>query len=98
MKYLVGVDVGGTNVRIALGNAKGNIAVRLNERSDKLSGPRGLSSQIKRMIRSLVNKDRISCIGIGSAGPLDLKKGAIVHSPSSRFRPHPIARSTRKRV
>ena len=85
MKYLVGVDVGGTNVRIALGNAKGNIAVRLNERSDKLSGPRGLSSQIKRMIRSLVDDERILCIGIGSAGPLDLKKGAIVHSPHLGF-------------
>jgi len=37
------------------------------------------------MIRSLVDKDRISCIGIGSAGPLDLKKGAIVHSPHLGF-------------
>jgi len=85
MNYTVGVDVGGTNVRVALGDAKNKIVSRLTERSERLSGPIGISQQIIRMIHSLGHAGRISCIGIGAAGPLDLKDGSIVHSPNLGF-------------
>lgn len=94
MKFIVGVDVGGTNVRVALGDERGRILSRLTERTDKSSGPEGVSRQIVRMIRSLVGsgEGRILSIGVGSAGPLDLKDGSIVRSPNIGFDYIPLVR------
>jgi glucokinase len=92
MKYTVAVDVGGTRVRVALVDANGEIVFRLNETADKLSGPRGISQQLLRMIHLLESKGRICCVGIGSAGPLDIKNGLIVHSPHLGFDSIPLVK------
>jgi len=81
MKMAVGVDLGGTNVRVALGDEKGRILARISERTEKTRGPEGISEQIARIIRDLEKrtaKAEIKGIGIGSAGPLDLKKGGLM--------------------
>jgi glucokinase len=85
MKFIIGVDLGATNVRVALGDEEGNINSRLKERTDKSSGPLGISFQIIRMIKSLGDIDKIRCVGIGSAGPLDMDKGALVNPPNIGF-------------
>ena len=92
MNCIVGVDVGGTNVRVGLGDSKSRIVSRLSERSDKFSGRMGISRQIIRMIHSLVSADKIRCIGIGSAGPLDLEDGSIVHSANLGFDRIPLVK------
>ncbi|MEM2901423.1 MAG: ROK family protein [Candidatus Bathyarchaeia archaeon] len=92
MKFIVGVDVGGTNVRVALGDDRGSIVSRLTERTDKSSGPEGVSRQIVRMIRTLVGSGELESIGVGSAGPLNLKDGSIVHSPNIGFDYIPLVR------
>ncbi len=92
MNYIVAVDIGGTNVRAALGGPGNKIVSRLVERSERLSGRAGISQQIIRMIRSLDPTGRISCIGIGAAGPLDLKDGSIVNSPNLGFDHIPLAK------
>ncbi len=81
MDCLIGVDVGGTNIRVALGYASGEILARLSEKSDKRTGPLGVSQQIIRMIRSLKPSGKIHSVVVGSAGPLDLNNGSIVRSP-----------------
>ena len=82
-KIAVGVDLGATNVRVALGGDDGTIFSQLKESTIKDRGPEGISEQIIRMIRSLQpGKEWISNlqgIGIGSAGPLDLKRGGLVN-------------------
>ena len=80
-RLAVGVDVGGTNIRVALGNEKGRIIARISERTEKHRGPEGISRQIARNIRSLIERiggKKIEGIGIGSAGPLDLKRGGLM--------------------
>lgn len=98
MGCTVGVDVGGTNVRVALGNSKGKIVTRLSERSDKLSGPQGISQQIIRMIHSLAPIRKIGYIGIGSAGPLDQNEGSIVNSPHLGFDRIPLVKPLRREM
>ena len=77
-----GVDLGGTNVRVALGDEKGNILARLLERTETRKGPLGVSRQIVRMIRSIrvegLRLEEVEGVGIGSAGPLDLKRGGLM--------------------
>ncbi|WP_455364900.1 ROK family protein, partial [[Eubacterium] cellulosolvens] len=91
MGSIIGIDIGGTNVRAALANDKGQILARLDEKTDKLSGPEGLSRQIIHMIHSLKTFE-IDSIGIGSAGPLDLKEGSIVNSPHLGYKRIPLVR------
>lgn len=80
-RLAVGVDVGGTNIRVALGDERGRIIARISERTEKHKGPEGISRQIVRSIRRLIERiggRRIEGIGIGSAGPLDLKRGGLM--------------------
>ncbi|RJS84374.1 ROK family protein [Candidatus Bathyarchaeota archaeon] len=80
-KIAVGVDLGGTNVRVALGDEEGRILARFSERTEKTKGPEGVSEQIIRIIHSLkrdIGIKEIAGLGIGSTGPLDLKKGGLM--------------------
>ena len=81
-KIAVGVDLGGTNVRVALGDENGRILAKISERTEKTRGPEGISEQIARIIRYLEEKEarkgEIIGIGIGSAGPLDLRRGGLM--------------------
>jgi len=81
-KIAIGVDLGGTNVRVAIGDDEGRILAKVSERTDKSRGPEGISEQIARIIHYLEKKEakakKIRGIGIGSAGPLDLKRGGLM--------------------
>ncbi|HDN01509.1 MAG TPA: ROK family protein, partial [Candidatus Bathyarchaeota archaeon] len=88
-KLAIGVDLGGTNVRVALGNSNGRILKKIYEKTDKSRGPEGISKQIIRMINLLVSEEtsikKIEGIGIGSAGPLDIKKGGLMKPTNFPF-------------
>ena len=85
----IGVDLGGTNVRVALGRRNGTIEKKLVEKTEKGRGPEGVSEQIARMIRSALGKEislrEIEGIGIGSAGPLDIKRGGLMKPTNLPF-------------
>jgi glucokinase len=88
-RLAIGVDVGGTNVRIVLGNEKGQILTKFSEKTEKNKGSEGISNQIIKMIHSLQKEnpdaEKAVGIGIGSAGPLDLKKGGLMKPTNIPF-------------
>jgi len=84
---LVAVDIGATNIRVAIGGEKGLKAKR-SDATDRLNGPEGVPRQIARMIRSLGVEP--AAIGVGSIGPLDTKRGAIGATPNFAFKHIPI--------
>ena len=82
-KYIIGVDLGGTWIRIGLFNEVNSELERVKEPID-VSSNRAVSRQIIRLIHSICSKFDISFnsikgIGIAAAGPLDTKKGVIVN-------------------
>jgi len=83
----VAVDIGATNIRVALGDER-RIIVKRSEATDRLNGPEGVPRQIARMIRSLGAEP--AAIGVGSIGPLDTKQGAIGETPNFAFKHIPI--------
>lgn len=85
----VGVDLGGTNARVCLGDEKGNIKKKLSEKLDTRNKNSAVE-QIIRMINSLP-KD-FSAIGIGSLGLLDLKKGEMSNPVHIPFKNIPIVK------
>ncbi|MFH1575448.1 MAG: ROK family protein [Candidatus Nealsonbacteria bacterium] len=90
----VAIDLGATNIRMALISKNGKIIKKIREKTQK-KGSSGIviSEQIKRMIYSLVEKkdiQKLAGIGIGSIGPLDLIKGGIVNTPNVPFKFIPL--------
>jgi len=88
-KFAVGIDLGATNVRVVAGDERGRILARASEETERKRGPEGISQQIIRMIRSVrlegFKPEKIKGVGIGSIGPLDLKRGGAVKPANIPF-------------
>jgi len=92
-KFVVGVDLGATWVRVALSDEKGNILGKLSEKTYKGENGEKISEQILNMIFKLIEKTRvpgISAVGIGSIGPLDMKRGVIIKPANLPFENVPL--------
>lgn len=93
-KYFIGVDLGGTWVRVALSDEKGNFLGRVSEMVDKRS-EKTVSTQIIKLIRLVCNKGGVDVsllrgIGVASAGPLNLREGALINPTNLPFEYVPI--------
>ncbi len=89
----IAVDIGATKIRVASGSREG-IHEKIVEATDRANGPRGVPTQIIRMIRRLDDGPR--AIGVGSIGPLDLVKGVITNTPNYPFSETPVAEPLRE--
>ena len=88
-KYIIGVDLGGTWVRVALSDEKGKIMEKMQEKVD-VSSEKAISNQIVKIVRILCNKSGVDVtslegVGIASAGPLDIKEGALINPTNLPF-------------
>ena len=86
-KFIIGVDLGATNVKIGLVNSRGKILTRgvLSTRSfvsrQKLLN--GIADTIHNiLIDNKLQKRDIIGIGIGLPGPIDFKKGLVHYLPN----------------
>ncbi|MBU1100892.1 MAG: ROK family protein [Bacteroidetes bacterium] len=82
IRYSLGVDLGGTSIKIGIVSESGKIKKRLTLETHAEAGPEAVVQQIKKGIHKILkNNDRpIEGIGIGSPGLVTSKKG-IVHNP-----------------
>ena len=76
MKYSIGIDIGGTNLRIALISEEGKVIKKIKVPS----GERILESLLDSITR-IINSDVVG-IGIGVAGLIDHEKGTVLRSPN----------------
>jgi len=93
--YAIGVDLGATNVRVALGDSNGRIIKKIVEPTVRKGDKYALSNQIISMIKRLVSPSelkKVRGIGIGSIGPLDIKSGKILLAPNLGLRDVPLAK------
>ena len=94
-KYIIGVDLGGTWVRLALSDEKGNFIGKVQKEVDK-SSEKAIGKQIVAMVRLLcmegdVDFASIEGVGIASTGPLNLKEGVLVKPTNLPFEYVPLA-------
>jgi len=95
-KFIVGVDIGGTRIRVAISTIdlkEENIVIKTisTPKESKFS----ISSAVCRLIFELLNenqvtKEQILGIGIATAGPLDIKTGEIFNNANLGFREIPL--------
>lgn len=90
-KAYIGIDVGATRLRAAIGNMDVGIVSKVEERT-KGESSESLILQIVRMVRMLlsVTSAEVAAIGVGSIGPIDYRRGVIVAPPNVSFRDVPI--------
>jgi glucokinase len=75
-RYAIGVDLGGTNLRVALVGEKGEILKKIKEPS---SGD--VAGALARTVRGLLGP-RVVGVGVGVAGIIDRKEMRILTSPN----------------
>lgn len=86
MRYIIGVDLGGTNLRAALSDAQGTIIdeVRVPTLADE--GPDAVTGRlvtcIERVRAALPSGGELLGVGVGSPGPLDPFEGVVFTMPN----------------
>lgn len=78
MKTYIGVDLGGTNVRVALVDETGKVLQDKKEASEVHKGVPYVIDKIIRLIESLDHYKEVEGIGMGVPGPVDTVAGKIV--------------------
>ncbi|MCF0260330.1 MAG: ROK family protein [Erysipelotrichaceae bacterium] len=79
MKYAVGVDIGGTNTRVALVDEELNLLKRVQFATDT-SDPEATLRKVASTIDSF-GKDVVG-VGVSCPGPLDLINGYVISTPN----------------
>ncbi len=88
MKYVLGVDVGGTNIKFGLVNKKGDIIARSNMKTSCVK--KGCQNLIKAIVaegeslfkENKLKRKNILGVGIGLPGLIDIEKGFVHYLPN----------------
>ena len=83
-KYAIGVDLGGTSVKLGIVTRNGKIIKKTSVETKAEDGPESVISQIKYGLNILLhkNKYKLHGIGIGSPGTVSLKSGIVENPPN----------------
>lgn len=90
----IAIDLGASNLRVALISQKGFILKKIQEKTaSKGKSGKVVTEQILGLVTFLlenIEKKRILGIGVSSIGPLDYKRGRVVHPPNLPFKYIPL--------
>lgn len=79
---VIGIDIGGTNMRGALVDSNGKIYKRMKLHSEADKGIDTLIENLARFIQNMSEGEKVYDIGIGVPGIIDSKDGIITEAPN----------------
>lgn len=88
---LAGIDLGGTQVRVALARSDGNLVASVKTRTPLLRTPQALVDWAAEEIDRHRGREKVKSIAIGAPGPIDVKRGVLVNPPNLPWRNVPLA-------
>lgn len=92
MKTVIGIDLGGTNVRVAKVSEDGQILQVVTGSSYALEGTEKVMANLKSLIRQIEGFNDVVGIGIGVPGPVDTVKGVMTMATNlPGFENYPMA-------
>jgi glucokinase len=93
-KLAIGIDIGGSWTRAALGDPNGRVLRRVASPVE-VGDNKAFMNHLESLIESLAGNERESVVGIGvgAAGRLDLKEGSILFSPHTKLKDVAIRRN-----
>ena len=90
-KVVIGVDIGGTNLRAASIDRNGKIVSRKSRSSDAKKGIEYVMENLISLLTEIIADENISGIGIGIPGIIDVDKGILTQAPNiSEVKDYPI--------
>lgn len=99
-RWVIGVDIGGTNVVVGVVPFEGGVPLAL--RSEATNGKRGpdavvedIAEMAEEVVAEAIDRDggdrsRVVGVGIGCPGPLDLVRGRVIETPNLGWKEYPI--------
>lgn len=86
-RYVVGIDLGGTNIKSGLLDRKGNLIARTSVPTEASKGKETIIKNMalsaeKVLSRAKVNWSEVIAVGVGSPGTIDFEKGVVLQSPN----------------
>jgi glucokinase len=101
-RWIVGVDLGGTNIVVGvlpMDGGNGQVLALRDQRTEAVKGAKFVVDRIVHMVETSIaevvsthggTKADFAGIGIGSPGPLDRKTGTIINTPNLGWRNFPL--------
>jgi len=91
IKYLVGVDMGGTKILASVIDDQGQILSRSKTATKTDQAPEHIIDRIADRVQSAmrkakVEKNQVEAIGIGAPGPLDPHTGVVIFAPNLNWK------------
>lgn len=84
MKYYIGIDIGGTNLRAAILDEECNLVDKLKISNEVEKGPEYNLDKLILEIKERWSDKEIISVGVGCSGPLDIRSGTILVTPNLR--------------
>jgi len=83
----IGVDLGGTNIKVGLVTAEGEVVRRHRVTTEAHHGPQAVADRICQACRDLLTAagegpGTVSGVGVGSPGTIDMDNGVVLFSPN----------------
>jgi glucokinase len=79
---LAGIDLGGTQVRVALARSDGNLIASVKTKTPLLGTPQAMVDWAAAEIDKHRGREKIRSITIAAPGPIDVKRGVLVNPPN----------------
>src|SRR3989442_13405311 len=87
---LAGIDLGGTQVRVALARSDGRLVASIKTKTSLLGTPQGLVDWASSEIDRHRGRDKVRSITIAAPGPIDIKRGVLVNPPNLPWQNAPL--------
>jgi len=82
LQMIAGIDLGGTQVRVAVARSDGRIVATSRNRTDALRTPRRVVEWASEQVARLADGEAVRGVGIGAPGPTDPERGVLVNPPN----------------
>jgi glucokinase len=82
-KYLIGVDIGGTNLRVALAGIEGNILARISSTTTDVRDAYLIVAKIRQCVDQLLHdagvaREAVAAVGAGAPGVTNAEAGIVI--------------------
>ncbi len=103
MKYYLGVDLGGTNIKAGITDEKGNILLKTSTRTNSAGDANKIAEQMVALCYELSEKARIPmsdihAVGVGIPGTVDAEKGTVIYCNNLNMDGAPIGAIMEKKL
>ena len=87
---LAGIDLGGTQVRVALARSDGHLVASIKTKTAMLATPQAMVDWAAGEIDRHRGREKVRSITIAAPGPIDIKRGVLVNPPNLPWQNVPL--------